>query len=92
MLTCPHKSSKFLNPAFFARFDLVLFSCPVSNSSLECLRAVDAATLAQYANDVELANFFGVYTYVPVVDGKFIVERPTVTLGKNQTNAVYLWL
>ena len=69
---------------------LVYLSCPASNTSLDCLRSVDAATLAQYANDVELANFFGVYTYVPVVDGSFIVERPTVTLGKNQTNAVSL--
>ncbi|VDC03533.1 unnamed protein product [Peniophora sp. CBMAI 1063] len=75
-----------INEVIFANLSAQV-NCPVSNSSLECLRSVDAATLAQYANDVELANFFGVYTYVPVVDGSFIVERPTVTLGKNKTNS-----
>ncbi|KZV68239.1 alpha/beta-hydrolase [Peniophora sp. CONT] len=75
-----------INEAIFANLSAQV-NCPVSNSSLNCLRSVDAATLAQFANDVELADFFGVYTYVPVVDGSYIVERPTLTLGKNKTNA-----
>ena len=51
---------------------------------------MDAATLNQMGLNIALDNLFGVFTFVPVVDGDFIVERPTVTLGKNQTNSVHL--
>lgn len=71
--------------------ELIYFGrCPVSNSSLDCLRSVNASELNQMGLTIALDNLFGVFTFVPVVDGDLIVERPTVTLGKNQTNSVSL--
>lgn len=34
------------------------------------------------------AAFYGTFLFVPVVDGTFIVERPTVTLNKKKFNGV----
>lgn len=33
-------------------------------------------------------GFFGTFVFVPVVDGTFIVERPTVTLNNKKFNGV----
>lgn len=38
--------------------------------------------------NLNLGEFFGTYAFVPVVDGTFIVERPTVTLEKRRVNGV----
>lgn len=38
--------------------------------------------------NLNLGQFFGTYAFVPVVDGTFIVERPTVTLEKRRVNGV----
>ena len=37
---------------------------------------------------MSLSGFYGTYIFVPVIDGMFIVERPTVTLEKGQVNGV----
>jgi hypothetical protein len=58
------------------------------NGTLACLRTVDAVALNNAAIAIEQGNFLGVLTFVPVVDGSFIVERPTVTLSKKKHNAV----
>lgn len=39
---------------------------------------------------IDNAGFAGTYVFVPVVDGKFIVERPSVTLNKKRFNGVGL--
>ncbi|KAI0033945.1 alpha/beta-hydrolase [Vararia minispora EC-137] len=57
-----------------------------TDRALACLRTVDATTLSQIGNAIEAANFFGVFTWVPVVDGKFSVERPTVLLAERKIN------
>lgn len=46
-----------------------------------CLQAVDAETLQTANYDLAGTSFFGTYIFVPVVDGTYIVERPTVTLA-----------
>ena len=47
------------------------------------------ATTLQTANyNLAGSAFHGTYVFVPVVDGMFIVERPTVTLAKGQVNGV----
>ncbi|VDC03514.1 unnamed protein product [Peniophora sp. CBMAI 1063] len=74
------------NEVIFANLSQMV-DCPVSDSSLDCLRSVDASELNQMGLNIALDNLFGVFTFVPVVDGDLIVERPTVTLGKNQTNS-----
>jgi carboxylesterase type B len=58
------------------------------DGTLTCLRTVDALTLNSAANAIESGNFFGVFTFVPVVDGSFIVERPISTLNKKKHNSV----
>jgi len=61
--------------------------CSGINATLKCLRSISATTLNQVANNIEQSNFFGVFTFVPVIDGSFIVERPTVTLSKGHRNS-----
>ncbi|VDC03515.1 unnamed protein product [Peniophora sp. CBMAI 1063] len=75
-----------INEIIFANLSQMA-GCPISRSSLACLRSIEAPKLNQSGLNIALDDFFGVFTFVPVVDGEFIVERPTVTLGKNQTNS-----
>ena len=63
-------------------------SCTHSKDTLQCLRSVPASSLLAADTDIGLSNFMGVYTFVPVVDGTFIVERPTVTLQRGRINGV----
>jgi hypothetical protein len=39
-------------------------------------------------NAIADADFFGVFVWVPVVDGSFIVERPIQTLSRGKVNGV----
>ena len=55
---------------------------------MSCLRAADASTLEIFNNNISLSGFAGTFLWVPVVDGEFIVERPTETLRKGQVNGV----
>ena len=47
---------------------------------------VDTLQAANY--DLAISAFFGTFVFVPVVDGTFILERPSVTLAKGQVNGV----
>jgi len=49
---------------------------------------VEAETLQAANYDLANSAFFGTFVFVPVVDGTFILERPTVTLAKGQVNGV----
>ena len=57
-------------------------------TDLSCLRSVDAQTFNNAGALIASQNFNGVASWLPVVDGSFIVERPTVTLGKRSVNSV----
>jgi len=52
------------------------------------LRAADVNTLETLNYNINLNGFFGSPTFVPVVDGTFIVESPIVTIGKGLLNGV----
>ncbi|TFY71846.1 hypothetical protein EVG20_g1153 [Dentipellis fragilis] len=65
-------------------------NCTSSSDTLACLRAVNATDLAVIDAAIANANFLGVYTFTPVVDGKVIVERPTVTLQRGRVNGEVL--
>ncbi|KZP26504.1 TPR-like protein [Athelia psychrophila] len=60
---------------------------PNSNStSFACLVALDANALGA-ANYLTITRvFYGTTAFAPVIDGRFIVERPTVTLGRGRIN------
>ena len=55
---------------------------------LQCLRSADVSALQAANTKLNLAGFFGTFTFVPVVDGEFIVERPTLTLERGKVNGV----
>jgi carboxylesterase type B len=63
-------------------------SCVDSTDSLDCLRTADAKLLLDASTSIGSANFLGTCTFVPVVDGTFIIERPTVTLKRGRLNGV----
>jgi len=54
------------------------------------LVSVDPDTLNQANNAVTLSAFYQTDFFVPVVDGTFIVERPTVTLDRQTVNGASL--
>ncbi|KAJ7625359.1 Alpha/Beta hydrolase protein [Mycena polygramma] len=63
-------------------------SSPSCNGTevLDCLRAVDGATLADINLDTILAGFQGTFTFVPVIDGSFITQSPTDALLHGEVN------
>ncbi|KAI9572480.1 Alpha/Beta hydrolase protein [Boletus coccyginus] len=65
--------------------------CSSSSDSLSCLRSASASALSDVNNQIEGNGFYGTATFVPVVDGTLIVERPTETLGKGKHNGEALY-
>ncbi|KAG0700092.1 Alpha/Beta hydrolase protein [Suillus ampliporus] len=65
-------------------------NCTSSSDTLSCLRAADVNTLQTLNVNISLNVFFGTIVFAPVVDGTFIVERPTVTISKGRLNAKHL--
>ncbi|KAG1779477.1 Alpha/Beta hydrolase protein [Suillus placidus] len=65
-------------------------NCASSSDTLSCLRAADVNTLQTLNYNINVNGFFGTFVFVPVVDGTFIVERPTVTIGKGRLNGNHL--
>jgi carboxylesterase type B len=59
---------------------------------LDCLRAVDGATLGDINLSVMTAGLQGTFTFVPVVDGLFITQSPTDALHQGKLNGVNLQL
>ncbi|EIW83611.1 alpha beta-hydrolase [Coniophora puteana RWD-64-598 SS2] len=64
--------------------------CSTSVSSFACLRSASVDILEQLNNQTNNDAFYGVYTTVPVVDGKLIVEPPIETLAKGHVNGEVL--
>ena len=62
--------------------------CGSSADSFSCLQSVDAQVLESVNYNLVVSAFYGTFIFVPVVDGKFIVERPTITLSKGRVNGV----
>lgn len=53
---------------------------------------MEAETLQIANQNISSAAFYGTFSFVPVVDGTFILERPTVTLTNGQVNGVSVHL
>ncbi|TFY71855.1 hypothetical protein EVG20_g1158 [Dentipellis fragilis] len=62
-------------------------NCTQTADPLNCLRKVDATALVAAEAAVDSSNFLGLFSFVPVVDGEFLIERPTVTLKRGRLNA-----
>lgn len=63
-------------------------SCSSAVDTLACLRTVEASVLEAANVDISLNGFFGTFVFVPVVDGTFITQRPTLALQQGKINAV----
>jgi len=61
-------------------------NCTKVADPFACLVTVDSDILSQANNAVVSSAFYGTYVFVPVVDGTFITERPTVTLDRQVVN------
>ena len=73
--------------AQFIYDDLVAATnCTGGNSTFSCLESVDADTLAAAGDRLSVAQPFGFWLYVPVVDGSFLRERASVLLEQGQKN------
>ncbi|KAJ6477332.1 Alpha/Beta hydrolase protein [Mycena vitilis] len=57
---------------------------------LDCLRAVDAATLGGINVNTILNAFLGTFVFGPVIDGSFITQSPTNALLHGHVNGVTL--
>ncbi|KAJ7314680.1 Alpha/Beta hydrolase protein [Mycena albidolilacea] len=61
-------------------------NCSAAADSLTCLRAADVNALENANINISGAGFYGTYTFVPVVDGEFITQRPTLSLAQGKVN------
>ncbi|KAJ7734753.1 Alpha/Beta hydrolase protein [Mycena maculata] len=66
--------------------------CESLDNSMMCLRGVDGAALLAAGTYIGASSFLGTFTFLPVVDGAFITERPTETLQRGQVNGEMLLL
>ncbi|KAF7980350.1 hypothetical protein HWV62_38789 [Athelia sp. TMB] len=60
--------------------------CLTASDSFACLVAADARTLADIGEIIDINLFYTTLAFVPVIDGHFIVERPTLTLERGIVN------
>lgn len=67
---------------------VILHSCTSAPDALTCLRAANASALEVANANINLAGVYGTFVFVPVIDGSFIIERPTVTLERRRVNGV----
>ncbi|KAJ6577831.1 Alpha/Beta hydrolase protein [Mycena capillaripes] len=83
----PCHSCDFLN-IFQLLFSEVLAqaNCTTATDWMACLRAADATVLETANNNINIGGFFGTFLLVPVVDGVFITQRPTVSLMEGKVN------
>jgi len=61
-------------------------NCTTSTDSMACLRAADATVLQTANSNINVAGFFGTFLLVPVVDGDFITQRPTLSFMEGKVN------
>ncbi|KAF8628592.1 hypothetical protein AX15_003815 [Amanita polypyramis BW_CC] len=83
---------KYDDPISEALYDEVVSQtgCSSSSNSLECLRNTDVTRLQNANTKVGTSVFYGTHVFVPVVDGTFITQRPTLALRAGKVNGKML--
>ncbi|KAF7335495.1 Carboxylic ester hydrolase [Mycena venus] len=61
-------------------------NCTTAADTMACLRTADANALQTANTQINNGGFFGTFLFVPVVDGTFIIQRPTLSLLENKVN------
>ncbi|KAJ7692101.1 Alpha/Beta hydrolase protein [Mycena rosella] len=79
-------SSTFLPSQYQFNDRIPEVGCTAASDAMACLRAADAATLETANTNINLAGFFGTFLLVPVIDGTFITQRPTLSLLEGKVN------
>ncbi|KAK0196594.1 Alpha/Beta hydrolase protein [Armillaria mellea] len=77
-------------PEFLFNTVVLRTNCTSAVNSLTCLRNADVDILEQINIDLCGSGFFGTFVFVPVVDGDFIKQRPTVALREGKVNGEIL--
>ncbi|KAJ7678166.1 alpha/beta-hydrolase [Mycena polygramma] len=78
-------SSTFL-PSQYHYNDRIPESCTAAADIMTCLRSADASTLKAANTQINDEGFFGTFLFVPVVDGAFITQRPTLSMLQGKVN------
>ncbi|KAJ7456044.1 Alpha/Beta hydrolase protein [Mycena galericulata] len=65
-------------------------NCSAAADSIACLRAADASALETANLNINVDAFYGTFTLIPVVDGDFITQRPTVSFAEGKVNGAAL--
>ncbi|KAF8157700.1 Alpha/Beta hydrolase protein [Mycena galopus ATCC 62051] len=65
-------------------------NCSSAEDTMACLRAVDQSILQTANAAINNAGFYGTFMTVPVVDGEFITQRPTLSLAEGKVNGEVL--
>ncbi|KAJ7864548.1 Alpha/Beta hydrolase protein [Mycena leptocephala] len=65
-------------------------NCSAATDSLACLRSADVNALEAANANISGAAFYGTFIFVPVVDGEFITQRPTISLAQGKVNGEVL--
>ncbi|KAL4255105.1 AB hydrolase superfamily protein, partial [Pleurotus pulmonarius] len=63
-----------------------LTGCGGAADALSCLRAANVAKLQAANVQINQAGFYGTLVTVPVIDGDFITQRPTLALRQRRVN------
>ncbi|TNY19939.1 cephalosporin esterase precursor [Rhodotorula diobovata] len=61
-------------------------TAPDTSSSFACLSSVDASVLAAAGVQISAAAPFGFWTYAPVIDGTFLIDRASVLLARGKAH------
>ncbi|KAJ7082931.1 alpha beta-hydrolase [Mycena belliarum] len=73
-------------PEFLFREVVSQSNCTTAADPMACLRSVDANVLQTANTQINTGGFFGTYLFIPVVDGSFITQRPTLSLLQRKVN------
>jgi len=69
-----------------------MFRCAFASDTLKCLRQANITALQAANAEINVAGFHSTNTFVPVVDGTFITDRPTQLLKDKKVNTVCAFL
>jgi len=82
-----HRLGK-LHMGFVLKILLSPCRCTSASDTFKCLREANVTTLQAANIKINSDGFFGTFTFVPVVDGTFITDRPTQLLRDKKVNTV----
>jgi len=77
-----------LHMVFVLKILLSLYRCTSAPDTFKCLREANVTALQAANIKINSDGFFGTFTFVPVVDGTFITDRPTQLLRDKKVNTV----